>query len=95
MPLLVSWLVVLAWLVVMVLAQLHFSWLWFSGSANPRRHEALIGVAMASFYALPAVLAVAFFRWRHWGDSPAIAKRLAVVLVSAALVLFVAALAVS
>lgn len=95
MPLLVSWFVALAWLVVMILAQLYFSWLWLSDSASPRRHEALIGVAMASFYALPAVLALGFLRWRYWSDSPAIAKRAAVVLVSVALVLFAAALAIS
>lgn len=95
MPQLALWFVALAWLVLSVLAQLHFSWLWLSDAANPRRHEALIGLTMASFYALPAVLALAFLRWRYWSESPLTAKRAATALLSVAAILFVAGLAVS
>ena len=95
MPLLISWIVVLAWLAVMVVVQLNFSWLWLSDGASPRRHEALLGVAMAAFYSLPAVVGLAFFRWLYWSESPAVARRAATILVTVALVLLAASLALS
>ena len=81
MRLLISWVCILAWLVIMVAVQLYFSWLWLSDGVSPRRHEALLGVAMAAFYALPAFVGLVIFRWFYWSESPTIAKHAAAVLV--------------
>ena len=90
---LLSWSVILVWLLLGVIAQIYFSWLWVSVPINPLRHEALIGIAMASLYALPAVVALAIMRWRYWQDSPIHLKRSASALLALIAVLFVAALA--
>jgi hypothetical protein len=70
MPLRVVLVLTLAWLALCSIAQGYFAWLWLSDPANPLRHEALIGLTMATFYAWPAALVLAVLRWRFWDESP-------------------------
>jgi hypothetical protein len=70
MPFLLACFATTAWLGLCVAAQGYFVWQWLHGSANPLRNEALIGIALAGFYAWPAGIAWALLRWRYWDSVP-------------------------
>ena len=82
------WTIVIAWLAVCVSVQGYYGWLWSSEPTNPLRHEAMIGIVMATIYALPALAGLGLLRWHYWKDSPAALRYSANFLTTALLVLF-------
>jgi hypothetical protein len=65
-----SWSLTVAWLALCLFGQGYFAWLWFVDPLNPIRNEALMGLIMVTFYALPGFAVLAFLRWRFWEQSP-------------------------
>ncbi len=65
-----SWSLTVTWLALCLFGQSYFAWLWIVDPLNPIRHEALMGLIMVTFYALPAFAALALLRWRFWEQSP-------------------------
>lgn len=75
MPLRIVWVLTLSWLGLCLFAQGYFAWLWLSDPVNPVRHEARLGLMMATFYSLPAAIVLAILRWRFWAESPLLLRR--------------------
>jgi len=77
------------WLALCVFAQGYFAWLWLTDRANPLRHEALLGLTMATFYSLPAAVVLAVLRWRFWAESPQPLRRAGSTMLAALLTVYV------
>ena len=90
-----AWLIVLAWLALCVLAQVHFAWSWVAEPDHPLRHELRLGLAMATLHALPAVFGLALLRWRWWHEAAPLARRVGWALVAALVVFLLFSLVVS
>ena len=90
-----TWWLIIGWLALCLLGELYFALQWLDDRADTRRNEALIGIAMAAFYAWPAIVALGLVYWKWRDITPRLESRIVTVVVGAGLVLYVAALAIS
>ena len=63
------WLLTLTWLAICVLTQWYFGWLYIKDVVSLLRDEALIGLSIATLYAMPAAVLLALLQWR-FRDKP-------------------------